>query len=191
VLQRERTGTATSVSASLLGAALLTASETMLRDGQLLPIAQLDAGQTGLSPGYGIHRCADGWVAVAATQPDQLAALERDIPGLTGLPVPRAVEQLTRAGVPAEVVREGWMDSFLDDPVNQRCGLAMMVEHADWGGGEYVGFFWEFPDLRSREHAAPPALGQDMVDVLGELGSGDEEIDALLRSGVVMQRSWA
>src|SRR5205823_6635353 len=55
--RRERTGQGSEVGASLLASAATTVSETLLRldDDTLAPVAEVDAGQTGLAPGYRIY----------------------------------------------------------------------------------------------------------------------------------------
>ena len=74
--QRDHTGEGQFVAGSLLGAGVMTNSETYLTaDGELAPVAVLDHAQTGIEPGYRIVPVADGWVAIAARTDDQLAAL--------------------------------------------------------------------------------------------------------------------
>ncbi len=114
--QRDHTGEGQFVAGSLLGAGVMTNSETYLTaDGELAPVAVLDHEQTGIEPGYRIVKVADGWVAIAARTDDQLAALSTvagvaDPAGAADALASRGVDELLdaleAAGIPAERVRE-------------------------------------------------------------------------------------
>src|SRR5439155_7566681 len=68
--RRDETGEGQFVAASLLGASVMTASETLLRaDDTLAPYARLDGDQMGVSDTQRLYRCADGWVAIVADRP--------------------------------------------------------------------------------------------------------------------------
>ena len=55
---------------------MLTCSETYLDpSGKTVAMPVLDHEQTGISPGYRILPVTDGWIAIAATTDDELAAL--------------------------------------------------------------------------------------------------------------------
>ena len=69
LVERERTGEGQFVAASLLGASLLTSSETyLLLDGTLAPYARLDSRQMGLGAGDRLYQVADGWIALVADE---------------------------------------------------------------------------------------------------------------------------
>src|SRR3954452_7208833 len=71
LLWRERTGEGQFCAASLLGASVLTTSETMkLADGSLAPYDRLDSDQYGVRPGRRIVPVADGWVAIDTADSD-------------------------------------------------------------------------------------------------------------------------
>ena len=73
---RDRTGTTQAVAGSLLGGGVLTGSETYLdAGGKTVAMPVLDHEQTGISPGVRILPVTDGWIAIAATTDDELAAL--------------------------------------------------------------------------------------------------------------------
>ena len=73
---RDRTGTTQAVAGSLLGGGVLTGSETYLdAGGKTVAMPVLDHEQTGISPGVRILPVTDGWIAIAATIDDELAAL--------------------------------------------------------------------------------------------------------------------
>jgi crotonobetainyl-CoA:carnitine CoA-transferase CaiB-like acyl-CoA transferase len=183
---RDQTGEGTNVAGSLLGAGALTASETFVRaDGTLAPYAGLDRDQTTVSEGRRIVGLEDGWVAIAATTADELAALR----GVTldGRKVADALADLAAAGVPAEHVREDQRDPFFDDPANRAAGLVASYPHAEFGAMLQPGGFWHFGDQDVQLHLAPPALGEHTVECLTTLGVDGPTIDRLLAEGVAGQ----
>lgn len=172
--RRDETGEGQQVAASLLGSGVLTNGEVVLRaDGSVTPFATLDADQTGVSAGRRIVEVADGWVAITAEDPDDLARGT----------VAEALERLAAAGVPAEAVRLDQRDAFLDDPANRAAGLVASYEHGDWGRLDQTGGLWDFGDLALRIERPPPLLGQHTVEVLTEIGLDPATIDALLAGG--------
>ncbi len=191
--QRERTGKGQAVAASLLGAGVLTASETYVGpDGALAPYAGLDGDQTRIRPGYELIQVADGWIAVAAQTPAQLTALRTlagtdDVadaaPALRDRSRDQLLTDLDSAGVPAEAVRQAQRFPFFDDPGNQAAGMVASYQSAEWGRMEQPGAFWYFGDLDVRLHLAPPAVGEHTVEVLTEVGLERAEIDALVACG--------
>jgi crotonobetainyl-CoA:carnitine CoA-transferase CaiB-like acyl-CoA transferase len=196
---RDRTGEGQCVTSSLLGAAVLTNSETFLRDGALAGTPpELDAAQMGLSPGERLYRAADGWLALSATEPDQLEAACRALgaagtadlePVLAGTAAAAALSALAAAGVPSEPVRLDHGDAFLDDPLHRHLGLVAEYRQADWGKLTQVGAFWQLDDLQPSLRLAPPGLGEHTVAVLREVGLDAAAIDRLLDTGVAVQ--WA
>ncbi len=198
VLHRDRTGTPTNVAASLLGAAVLTNSETYIGpDGELVPFAQLDRDQLVLTPGRRIVACADGWVAIAADSDDEVARLLAGLGAVAtdqigDLAAARTTDELCAtlraAGVAHEPVRLAQRYPFFDDADNQAAGLVATYEHAEWGRFEQPGSMWNFGDLETRLDRAPPALGEHTVEVLREVGLSADAIDALLASGAAVAR---
>ena len=195
---RERTGEGQLVGASILGAATLTTSETMIfADGSIAPIGHLDADQTRIDPSYGIYRTRDGWVAVAAIRPGQLELLCKVAGAGSPDALTRALlargsqelaEELGAAGVPAEVVLGDQCEAFFASEANRRALLAVSYPQRDLGRLEQIGSFWSFgggPDLALRLDRAPPALGEHTGEILRELGFSEAEFEALLRSGAV------
>jgi len=192
---QDRTGTAQAVASSLLGAGVLTNSETYLDpNGELAPIPVLNHEQTGVAPWYRIVQVADGWVAIAATTDEQRAALASvagvdDVVDAADALVARTrdevLDALAAAGVPSDVVRENQGEQFFLSPENQDAGLVARYPHPHYGMVEQPGAFWDFGDLHVRLDKAPPALGEHSVEILGELGFEPDEIDRLVREGVV------
>src|SRR5207244_1902146 len=128
---------ATAVSASLVGGATMSTSETMflIDEGSFAPFPRLNANQTGVAPGYRIYPVAgDEWIAVAAVGGRALADLMR----VAGVRTPEEIEvallgrgasellgDLELAGVPAELVRVGQEQPFFDDVEHVATRLAV------------------------------------------------------------------
>jgi crotonobetainyl-CoA:carnitine CoA-transferase CaiB-like acyl-CoA transferase len=183
---RDRTGQTQAVAGSLLGAGALTVSETFKRaDGTVIPRPMLDTMQTGMSAGRRILELDDGWIALAADRPDQVAAL--GTVKLQGRKVDDALADLARAGVPAEEVRLDQRYPFFDDPANRAAKLVAEYQHAEWGKLEQPGALWYFGDQDVQLHLAPPALGEHTVEVLRAFGLDQTDIDTLLADGVALQ----
>jgi crotonobetainyl-CoA:carnitine CoA-transferase CaiB-like acyl-CoA transferase len=184
---RERTGEGQFVAASLLGASVLTISETMkLADGSLADYLRLDCDQTGVGPGRRIVEVADGWIALDAVTDAQLEAL--DAVELAGRKADEVLRELADRGVPSTRVRLDQMDAFFDDPATWSAGLAARYAHPVWGTVEQIGSMWSLGDLSARFERSSPTIGQHTVEILAELGFDGPAIDALLASGAVTDR---
>jgi crotonobetainyl-CoA:carnitine CoA-transferase CaiB-like acyl-CoA transferase len=190
VYRRALGGGGQKVSASLLGAALLTQAEAVGRpDGSVSAIARLDAGQTGLSPEHRIYRCADGWVAVAAFEALEIKAL-RDLAGtnpetfFAAHPAADTLRLLADAGVPNAMVRENQLEPFFENAGHAAAGLHAHYRHTRYGRMDQVGEFWNFGDLPLKLDRPPPALGEHTREVLLERGLASEEIDGLIAGGL-------
>ena len=186
LFERDRHGRASDVAASLLGAGVLTTSETFVRaDGSLAPIPQLDSEQMSTSAGVRLLQCADGWVAIAAHSGAQCDRLRRALETIDAARESTAsiLNRLQIAEVSAERVRLDNKIPFFDDPANRAAGLIADYPHPELGLFEQPGSLWDFGDLSTRLHRAPPLLGQHTREVLGEVGLSSGEIDALLGNG--------
>src|SRR5215510_7921300 len=175
---REATGEGADVRASILGAAVLTTSETMLlSDGSIAPYPRLDHDQTGIAPGYRIYECADGWIAVAAPDDATLGAL-RDVAGVASddaiadavrsRDVAGLVAACNAARVPVEPVQLDHERAFFDSDVNWDLGLAVSFEHAQYGRTDQVGpplSFGGLEGLGVRTDRPVPVLGQHSAEV--------------------------
>jgi len=198
LFHRDRTGAGQQVAASILGAGAMTASETFVGpEGTLATFAELDSGQTGVSPGRAMVELADGWIAIAANGDAQLASLceiagiaeARDIAtALSNRACTEVFDALEKAGVPAELVRQGQRYPFFDNPANKKAGLVAQYVQAEWGAMEQPGSMWYFGDLDTRLEHAPPELGEHSVEILNELGFSTEQIERLIGDGVVVAR---
>ena len=190
------TGKAQDVRASLLGAGVLTNSETYVRDdGTLAPYARLNHDQTGVSEGRRIVETSDGWIAIAADQPAHLSALAEALdltdlsqlePAVRGRRRDDVIARLTAAGVPCDHVRLEQKEAFFDDFANQASGLVARYHHRTWGAFEQPGALWCLGDLEVRLPLAPPVLGEHTVEILRELGIATQQIDELLAAGIAV-----
>jgi crotonobetainyl-CoA:carnitine CoA-transferase CaiB-like acyl-CoA transferase len=195
VFRRTTSGEGSSVTASLLGAAVATTDRVLLADGTVSGAPGLDAARRGVSPDRRLYRCADGWVAVAADRNGSGPAL-RAVAGVAAddalpdafatRPAEAVRAALDAAGVPAEVVRRDQRVAFFDDQELRRLGYTVAHPHPDWGVFEQPGAYWTFSELAVRLDAAPPVLGGDARGILAELGLSSDEADALIRQGVVV-----
>lgn len=187
--QRNRSGTGQMVNSSLLGATLLTMSEAVLRaDGTLTPFAPMDAQQTGLADHHRLYPCNDGWIAVAALEPDE-AQHFRDLVGnqpqdwCANLDRQSALAALAEANVPAEAVLEAQLDAFLDSAEHAAAGLHAHYPHAVYGDLQQIGAFWDFGNLPLSLQRPPPALGQHTREVLEGLGLHGDDLERLADGG--------
>ncbi|MFQ5513099.1 MAG: CoA transferase [Myxococcota bacterium] len=198
LLHRERTGEGQFVSASILGASVLTASETLVlcdADGALAPYPRLDRLQTGVTPGYRIYETRDGWIAVAALEAAALRAL-REVLGVekdTELPgafeartTSELADALEAGGVAAEPVRLDQGPHFFDDFAHRAAGLTVNYAHPRWGRLEQIGALWSFGDRTLRLDRPPPELGEHSREILDELGFDAATIARLAESGAVL-----
>jgi crotonobetainyl-CoA:carnitine CoA-transferase CaiB-like acyl-CoA transferase len=190
--QRAATGEGQFLGSSLLGASLLTVSETLvLPDGTLAPYDRLDADQTGVAPWKRIYRCADGaWIAVSSSK----AVFDRALASMgagaeAAFAARSAVEALAAlkdAGVLCAPVRlDQGTAAFFDDPSNRRLRLAVGYRHPVYGHFEQPGALWAFGDLDLVLDRAPPTIGQHTEELLKEYGYASAEIDRLSAEKIV------
>ena len=194
VYHQRRTGTPQFCTASLLGAAILTMSETFIGpDGGLVPFERLDSDQLGVSPFHRIFECSDKrWIAVAAVSEDA----QRALLAATGATSPEGLEaaigavaqepmlwRLERAGVPVEPVRTDQMNAFFDSAGSEAAKLVARYPHNTWGDVEQIGSLWDFGDLPVRFDRASPTLGQHSREVFDELGLDPALYRALAEAG--------
>jgi len=181
VYHQRKTGTPQFCSASLLGASILTLSETFVGpDGKLVPYPKLDAEQMGVSPFHRIFECGDKrWIAVVAESEAERRALlevtgaegpEGIAAAIAGLSQEALLWQLQRAGVPAEPLRLDQMDAFFDAAASAASNLVARYPHAAWGEVEQIGSLWNMGDLPPRLDRASPALGEHSREIFEELG---------------------
>jgi crotonobetainyl-CoA:carnitine CoA-transferase CaiB-like acyl-CoA transferase len=184
------TGTPGRVDASLLGAAVMVNSETMvLPDGTFAEVPHLDSDQRLLRPGHGIYQVADGWIAVAARGHEAvnamlscLSAADHDAfeTELRCRERDAVLADLELVGVPCAPVNLDHEQSYFDDPQLRRHGYTVAYEHPVYGLLEQPGAAWDFGDLRLQLDRPPPVLGQHGREVLNQLGVSDDQIAHLV-----------
>ena len=189
LVERDRSGSGQSVSASLLGGAMLTMAEAVMRpDGTVSEIAHLDHAQMGVSPGHRLYCAGDGMVAVAAFTPSEIEAFG-DCTGpdpeawFAAHAAETARAALEDAGVPAEIVQTAQMDAFLDSEDNRDAGLHAEYRHRDYGRVRQIGGFWDFGVLPLALDRAAPAQGEHSREELDMVGLG-ATFDDLVAAGV-------
>jgi len=180
--RRMRTGKGSQVAASLLGASILTMSEVAMKpDGSLIGRRdELDADQTGTSPGRRLVQCLDGWVAFDG--PDAKAP---DANRLAHISAHEALARLWADGFQAVQIPTGGGRAFLHDAANERLGLVARYTHPVYGRLRHPGAFWDMGDNPAYPRTAPPVLDQHRDDILAELGFDEEEIERLQYTGVL------
>jgi crotonobetainyl-CoA:carnitine CoA-transferase CaiB-like acyl-CoA transferase len=204
---RDRTGEGQYVESAQLSAGMLMKSEVHFVDGALRGDLELDGAQSGFGPFYRIYPTAQGWLALACPDAASRGALARALDldpailetadaaeaiaaRLAARPAAAWQEMLHRAGVAAEVVREGMEARFPDDPQNLAEGWATdyPVRHAVWGALRQVGALIRFGATPMVMARPCPTIGQHTREILAELGVPPEEQARLRHEGVV---AWA
>jgi crotonobetainyl-CoA:carnitine CoA-transferase CaiB-like acyl-CoA transferase len=198
---RERTGSPSEVSASLVGAAAMMTSETVLQmaTGTVAPVHRVDSALTGVSEGYRIYQALDGWIAVAAVSPCAMAAA-RTVLGLArsrndgegtfkSAIAKRHVGELMDAfrsvEVPAQPVRENYKEEFFNSADQDGSKLVTTYPSGRYGVVQQAGAFWAFDGFRVQLEKAAPALGEHSREILREMGVDDYTILSLGAAGVV------
>jgi crotonobetainyl-CoA:carnitine CoA-transferase CaiB-like acyl-CoA transferase len=190
---RNRTGKGQAVAASLLGASALTAGESVGRpDGSVIPYAQLDAAQMGVSPEHSLYVCADQWIAVAALEPRERDAFrklcgDRAEAYFRERPAAEALAALAEAGVPAEQVQRDAMEAYFEDPAIRAVGMVATYPRSAWGRLEQIGAMWDLGDLPLTFEYPAPRIGEHSCAFLEAVGLPRAEIDALLTQGLLAQ----
>lgn len=198
LIERERTGRGQFVAASLLGASLLTSSETYLMpDGALQPYPRLDSMQMGIGPGDSLYRVADGWLALVAdeaavnaicsaldvSEPDEIRAR------LATFTLEDALTLARKSGADATQARLDQNLPFLNNPANRGMGLVASLQHPDYGKFEQPGALWSFEGQELAFDRAPPKVGQHTDEILEELGFSQAEMAEMKSEKVVLQAS--
>jgi len=192
---RDQTGHGQAVAASLLGASLMTVSETVVgRDGKLTPFQRLDKRQTGVAPGRRIYQAKNGWVAIVVEKPGAFEGLLQSIGVCTqvaaekrfrAMLVEEVIEVVRAAGGEAASARRNWRDSFFDSLDNRAAGLIKTYHHATLGKLELVGSFMSINGMPTISDLPPPEVGEHSDKVIRELGFDEDEISDMFDNGLI------
>lgn len=210
LFDRERTGEGSFVDVSMLGGqvALLTYQAGLYLSTNAVP-GQLGNAHPMIAP-YDTFRTVDGYVNIAvgndslwqrfcaALELHDFAADERFAdnagrstnrgalyaaiePRLAELTTDQVVRLLDGAGVPCGPIRD--VAQAMDDAQTRSQNLVLEVEHPTIGRLELSGAPFHFDGEPVRARQAPPLLGEQTAQILGEAGYTLDEIAALVASG--------
>lgn len=212
---RDRTGEGQAVWTSLLNAAVYVNSDVYLTPDGAADPPKLDKNQTGFGPLYRLYETQEGWVQVAAVRPGDWPAMCRalgrvdlvdDLRFTTAADrhahrgeleaifeelflTQTAIQwrrRLDDAGVPAEIsVNTVDGESVLFDEDNVKLGLVAETDHPELGRLRQFGNLIRFSDTPSTVLHAPPRPGEDTFELMGWLGYGQAEMDALTSARVI------
>ncbi len=94
---------------------------------------------------------------------------------------------LSRAGVPAAPVAD--VADVVSSEQTRALGILQPIEHPGIPDLQLAGLPLSFDGERPQQRLPPPLLGEHSEEVLQEAGYGDEEIAALVASGIIRTRS--
>jgi crotonobetainyl-CoA:carnitine CoA-transferase CaiB-like acyl-CoA transferase len=201
---RDRTGVGQFVDTSIMYAHLLNASIAWDTPEGLAPPPRpsLDRMALGWSPWYRLYDTADGWLCVAAVEPEQRRALVAAL-GVDAAPedvtfsaleptfADRSardwVTRLDEAGVPAEVSNPDYVLGVFDDPELIERGWVVSQEHPVVGRMDTLGLLFDLEETPGTVQGPAFVPGQHTREILRELDRDDATIDELIARGVVVE----
>jgi len=195
VYSRGETGRGQAVSASILGASLMTLNDISVRaDGRVQGKVQLNSEQTGVSHGDRIYQCADGgWVAVDMSEAQierlKVALSSKEIPTLElyflSLSQALAEKVVEEFGGTTERVKLDQCADFLSSKSNLASNACIELMHRDYGKIVQVGAFWNTDSLAQKFERAPPTLGEHSAEILKGFDFLDADIGKLRADKIV------
>ena len=211
---RDRTGEGQKIDLSLMKTgALVTSDDFMRYEGKKeRPLA--DAGVHGMSALYRMYEASNGWVFLACVQEKEWERLKEALrdewtePKLTfeeasamdpwhdGLCEALAgvfkrrssgewQSRLTELGVPCVRVAQGNMEGFYENTHAIEAGMVYEGDHPTFTGLKQPGVLVHFSETPTEDNPPSALIGQHTVEVLGEVGYSPEEVEGMLRSGIV------
>jgi formyl-CoA transferase len=97
------------------------------------------------------------------------------------------LELCERLDIPA--TRLYSLDELIEHPQLRAAGLFQTMQHPTEGTIRYVRPTTKFSKSPASVRSAPPNLGEHSCEVLREAGYADEQIEALLKHGIVVQHT--
>ncbi len=202
---RDRTGEGSFVDTSIVYACLLNISSVWtVESGSTPPRPHLDGAELGLSARYGLYETAGGWLCLAAVTDEQWRRCQ-EVLGVTELPTgergARArlevafasrsasdwFDALDAVDVPCEISSDTVALGVFDDPELIERGWVARYEQGVVGRLDQAGRLVDLSDTPSRVAGPPLVVGDSSRAVLREAGLDDEEIDELVRDGIVIE----
>ena len=211
---RDRTREGQKIDMSLMKTGALATSDDFMRyEGKKArPLA--DAGVRGMSALYRMYETGEGWVFLSCVQEKEWERLkdalhgEWDEPGVSfedasamdpwnealceviGSVFARGTARewearLVEKGVPCVRVAEGNLEGFYENGHAVDTGMVYEGDHPVYTGLKQPGVLVHFSETETVDNPASALLGQHTVEVLGEVGYSSEEIEAMLRAGLV------
>jgi crotonobetainyl-CoA:carnitine CoA-transferase CaiB-like acyl-CoA transferase len=201
---RERTGVIQRVDTNLLNGGIVLSSEWFTRY-QGRPGRRLaDKGQYGLDPFHRLYQVNDGWIYVVAETPDERRAFARafdcsalvddaaNVPAgqhpndtplaqrvaqrFTMLSRQESLERLRAAGIPCGPVLAGDSEVFLDDPHAAANDMIATLQHPVMGHMRIARHYIRFGHTQVVAGRPTPLLGEQIREVLEELGFSAQTI---------------
>jgi len=212
---RELSGRGQFVDTAIVNACLLNTSyATITEGGEALPRPHLDPMLYGLSAGYRLYECAEGWLCVAVLTPAHWDGLDRVLDGALGADARFATPELRtahdpdlcewlsarfagdtaaawfarldEAGVPCEISSPDFALGVFDDPELRSRGWVTSYRQRTVGQMDQFGLLIDFSGTPGRIAGPPLSVGDNTRAILRELGRSDAEIDALVAAKVVL-----
>ena len=211
---RDRTGEGQKIDLSLMKTGALATSDDFMRYEGKKARKLADAGVHGMSALYRMYETAEGWVFLSCVQEKEWERLkgalrgEWDEPDVTfeeasimdpwneGLcealssVFARGAAQewearLVEKGVPCVRVAQGNMEGFYENAHAIETGMVYEGEHPIYTGLRQPGVLVHFSETGTVDNPPSALIGQHTVEVLGEMGYSSEEIEAMLKAGLV------
>lgn len=211
---RDRTGQGQKIDLSLMKTGALTTSDDFMRYEEKKERPLADAGVHGLSALYRLYETGEGWVFLGCVQEKEWERLKCALRGeweeprasfgdaakmdpwngevceaLGSVFARRTAREwearLTDKGVPCVRVAEGNLEGFFENEHALESGMVYEGSHRTFTGLKQPGVLVHFSETPTVDNPAAAVLGQHTVEVLGEVGYSSQEIEGMLRAGIV------
>jgi crotonobetainyl-CoA:carnitine CoA-transferase CaiB-like acyl-CoA transferase len=190
LFHRERTGEGQRVGTSILNACLATSSYTFITaDGIGAERPRLDGMQLGFSALYRLYETSDGWLCLAAIQPDHWEKLISvlgadhlgDDPRFSTVEDRAINDEALSAALSATLMSRGASQWF---EMLDKAGVPVEISSPCFDSPSLGQPFLRFSQTPTTAPGPPPELGADTEEVLAQIGMSVEEIAALDENSV-------